>query len=206
MPKLVWIQPLESDWIFPRSNITHLGVALDESLFRCVRLARAWFAASPEPSLEFQGFRTQVNLFKHSAGNDPSGVHLEQPFSLKPTLEPIDHAALHASRNAVWFEVRTRHGEVFTSPKVAIDALPSAQISDPPIDGEEQTTQVTLTLEITIKHEGEFGKRALEELIGNLDAALNAQRDASGLAPESVDGVTEDFVFCDLEVRRKETQ
>ena len=195
MQNLVWIQPLESNWIFPRSNVTHLEVTLDESFFRCVLLARAWFAASPEPSLEFQGFRTQVNLFEHTAGNDPSGVHLERPNVLEPSLEPIDWAYLHASRNAVWFEVRTRHGEVFTTPKVAIDELPSAQISDPPTNTPETITHVTLALEITIKHEGEFNKRALEELITNLDTALNGQRDSGSLAPECVDGVTEFFVF-----------
>ena len=67
--------------------------------------------------------------------------------------------------------------------------------SKPSVSSPETITHVTLALEITIKHGGEFDKRALEELIHNLDAALNGQKDSGSLAPECVDGVTEFFVF-----------
>ena len=73
---------------------------------------------------------------------------------------------------------------------------PSALATDEsPGEPPDTITHVTLALEITIKHEGEFDKRALEELITNLDTALNGQRDSGCLAPECVDGVTELFVF-----------
>ena len=67
--------------------------------------------------------------------------------------------------------------------------------TEPPASPPDTITHVTLALEITIKHEGEFNKRALEELIRNLDTALNGQRDSGNLAPECVDGVTEFFMF-----------
>ena len=65
----------------------------------------------------------------------------------------------------------------------------------PSANSSDTITHVTLALEITIKHEGEFDKRALEDLITNLDAALNGQKDSGSLALECVDGVTEFFVF-----------
>jgi hypothetical protein len=73
--------------------------------------------------------------------------------------------------------------------------LPSESPTEPPTNTPDTITHVTLALEITIKHEGEFDKRALEELITNLDAALNGQKDSGSLAPECVNGVTEFFVF-----------
>jgi hypothetical protein len=195
MPNFIWIQPLESQYIFPRSDVTHLEVEINESLECCLRLARAWFKASPEPLLEAQSFRTQVGLLEHLDGNDPSGVHLERPNVLEPSLEPVDRAYLHVTREAVWFEVRTTHGETFTTPLIALETVPRLETGGLSGDALERTTQVTLALEITIKHEGEFDKRALEELIHNLDAALNGQKDSGSLAPECVDGVTEFFVF-----------
>ena len=72
---------------------------------------------------------------------------------------------------------------------------PVPQSSEPSASPPDTITHVTLALEITIKHEGEFDKCALEELIRNLDTALNGQRDLGSLAPECVDGVTEFFVF-----------
>ena len=73
--------------------------------------------------------------------------------------------------------------------------VPSELSTEPLANPLDAITHVTLALEITIKHEGEFDKRALEELIHNLDAALNGQKDSGSLAPECVDGVTEFFVF-----------
>ena len=73
--------------------------------------------------------------------------------------------------------------------------VPSGSSTEPPASPPDTITHVTLALEITIKHEGEFDKRALEELIRNLDTALNGQKDSGSLAPECVDGVTEFFVF-----------
>jgi hypothetical protein len=73
--------------------------------------------------------------------------------------------------------------------------VPSESSTEPPANPPDTITHVTLALEITIKHEGEFDKRALEELIRNLDTALNGQKDSGSLAPECVDGVTEFFVF-----------
>jgi hypothetical protein len=67
--------------------------------------------------------------------------------------------------------------------------------AEPSANPPDRITHVTLALEITIKHEGEFDKRALEQLIRNLDTALNGQRDSGSLAPECVDGMTEFFVF-----------
>jgi hypothetical protein len=75
--------------------------------------------------------------------------------------------------------------------------------AEPSVNSPDTITHVTLALEITIKHEGEFGKRALEELIRNLDTALNGQRDSGSLAPECVDGVTEFFVFRLLGIQQE---
>jgi hypothetical protein len=84
-----------------------------------------------------------------------------------------------------------------SSPPPSAD-LPSESSTEPPTNTPDTITHVTLALEITIKHEGEFDKRALEELIRNLDTALNGQRDSGSLAPECVDEVTEFFVFRPL--------
>jgi hypothetical protein len=73
--------------------------------------------------------------------------------------------------------------------------VPSESSAELPANPPDMITHVTLALEITIKHEGEFDKRALEELIRNLDTALNGQKDSGSLAPECVDGVTEYFIF-----------
>jgi hypothetical protein len=73
--------------------------------------------------------------------------------------------------------------------------VPSESSTEPPANPPDAITHVTLALEITIKHEREFDKWALEELIRNLDTALNGQKDSGSLAPECVDGVTEFFVF-----------
>jgi hypothetical protein len=195
MPNLIWILPLESHWIFPRSDVTHLEVEVNATLFRCLHLARAWLEASPEPTLEAQRFRAQGKLLVHTGGNDSTGAHPTRPFNLDPSPEAIDRAAFHVSRDSVWFEVTTTHGEIFMTPQVSFEAIPSPATHDAPPDSTERTTHITLALEITIKHEGEFDNRALEELIHNLDAALNGQRDSGSLAPECVDGVTEFFVF-----------
>jgi hypothetical protein len=195
MPNLIWILPLESHWIFPHSDVTHLEVEVNAMLIRCLQLGQAWLRVCPEPTLETQGFRAQGKLLVQSGSNDPTGAHPTRPFNLDPSPEAIDRAAFRVSRDSVWFEVTTTHGEIFITPQVSFEAIPSPAIHESPTSDTKRTTHVTLALEITIKHEGEFDKQALEELITNLDAALNGQKDSGSLAPECVDGVTEFFVF-----------
>lgn len=207
MPRTLWIQPLESRLPFPLSDATHLEVEVDESLFRCINLARNWFAASPEPLLERQSFGAEVNLLEHTIGGEaPVGVLGERPAGLEPSFEELSYAYLHVARTHVWFEVCTKRDEVLETPPVAFEALPVLEPGEAVKGNQEQITQVTLALEITILHEGAFTGDAIEELLHNLDFALEQQRDSASLAPESLDGVTQDFVFRDLDVRPGLTQ
>ncbi len=199
MSSVLWIQALESQ---PPSEVTHLEIEMDQSLFACLHLARAWFAASPEPRLEKQSFRAELTLLDQIGGMGvASGFRSERPPNLEPSFEVVREAYLHVSRESAWFEVRTMRGAVFDTRATPFEPSPTLEQSDAAISSEERVTQVTLALEIRILHEGEFGEAALEELLHNLDFALEQQRGSASLAPESVDGVTENFLFHLLDVR-----
>ena len=196
---MLWIQTLESQ---PPSEVTHLAIEMDQALFACLQLARAWFAASPEPRLEVQSFRAEVALLDQVGGvGVPTGFRSERPPYLEPSFEIVREAYLHVSRQAAWFEVCTVRGAVFETQATPFAPLPTPEESDAATSSEEQVTQVTLALKIRILHEGKFGEEALEELLHNLDFALEQQRGSASLAPESVDGVTENFLFHLLDVR-----
>ena len=199
MSDVLWIQALESQ---PPSEVTHLEIEMNQTLVACLQLARAWFAASPEPRLEKQSFRAEVALLDQVGGVRVStGFRSERSPNLEPSFEIVREAYLHVSRESAWFEVRTVRGAVFDMQPTPFDPPPILEESDAAISSEEQVTQVTLALEIRILHEGEFGEAALEELLHNLDFALEQQRSSASLAPESVDGVTENFLFHLLDVR-----
>ena len=206
MPYPLWIQPLESRLPVPLANVTHLEVEVNHSLWRYLDLAQKWFDASPEPLLEIQSFRAEVRLLEHM-GDAPvlTGKFADRPTGLEPSSEEVAYAHLHVTRQTCWFEVGLKHDEVLDAHPVVFNALPKPDNEKVPANNQEHTTQVTLALEMTILHEGLFTEDALEELLHNLDFALNQQRDSASLAPECVDGVTQAFAFYELDVRGKES-
>lgn len=204
MSDQVWIYPIHSKSPYLVSTVTHLEISEHAQLPRVVRLAQAWFDACPEPALEVQTFAVNLSLLEQNDGAPvPVGWCKTRPASLEESSELVVRAYLHLRRQQAWFEVIIRGYEaletVILSPELLLDFEPS-QLE---VTTGEAVTTVTTALELNIRHEGFFSEQALEELLTNLDFALNQQRDSSSLAPESLDGVTEDFLFQVLDVRRR---
>jgi hypothetical protein len=196
---MVWIQALE-----PRdeSGVMYLELQVNEALTRCVHLARAWFAASPEPKLEMQGFRVDAVLLVREGNSDiKTGLYAERPSGLKLGAQPSDETLLCVAKNALWFSVRWARGTALETTRITDDFPLRVALIERAVGAEEQLTQVTLALELLILHEGAFDQPALEELLFNLDFALESQRGNASLAPERVDGVTEHFAFRVLDIR-----
>jgi hypothetical protein len=200
----VWIYPIHPRSPFLVSTVTHLEISEQAQLPHLMRLAQAWFDVCPEPALEVQTFAVNVTLLEQNDGaRVPVGWSNTRPASLEESSEPVVRAYLHLRRQQAWFEVSisgydTLETVVF-SPKLLLEFEPS----QPESNTGETVTTVTAALGLNIRHEGVFSEQALEELLSNLDFALNQQRDSSSLAPESLDGVTEDFLFQILDVRRR---
>jgi hypothetical protein len=200
----VWIYPIHSRSPYLVSTVTHLEISEQAQLPRLVRLAQAWFDACPEPALDVQTFAVNLSLLEQNEGAQvPVGWCIARPASLEESSEPVVRAYLHLRRQQVWFEVSIRGYDTLETvvfpPELLLDFEPS-QLE---VTTGEVVTTITAALELNIRHEGVFSEQALEELLTNLDFALNQQRDSSSLAPESLDGVTEDFLFQVLDVRRR---
>ena len=200
----LWIQPAHSRQPQPLSTATHLEINLDATFFRCLALARAWFEVCPEHLLEIQSFCVEVNLLKQVNGEDVfDGEFLERPANLESLDEDIAYAYLHVTRLGAWLEICTTEDEALeTNPCLYKNVpLPSSDVSES--DKTERSSQVTLALKMQIQHTGAFTEMAVEELLNNLDFALNQQRDAASFSPESLDGVTKDFNFYLLDFRQE---
>jgi hypothetical protein len=200
----VWIYPIHSRSPYLVSTVTHLEISEQSQLHRVVRLAQAWFDACPEPALEVQTFAVNLSLLEQNDGaRVPVGWCKARSASLEESSEPVVRAYLHLRRQQAWFEVSIRGYDTLETvvflPKLLLEFEPS----EPQSATGEAVTTVTAALELNIRHEGIFSEQALEELLTNLDFALNQQRDSSSLAPESLDGVTEHFLFQILDVRRR---
>ena len=200
----LWIQPAHSRQPQPLSAATHLEISLDTTFFRCLDLARAWFEVCPEHLLEIQSFCIEVNLLEQTDGKIKfDGEFLERPANIEILDEDIAYAYLHVTRLGAWLEICTTQDEALeTNPCLHKNVpLPSSDVPEP--DQAERSSQVTLVLKMQIQHTGAFTEMALEELLKNLDFALNQQRDTASLSPESLDGVTEDFNFYLLDLRQE---
>jgi hypothetical protein len=209
---MIWVQPLYSRHAHPDSLATHLEVELEPSLMRCLRLARNWFAACPEHLLEIQTFCVNPTLLMGTGSTEVSeprpraaGVFAARPAGWREQDQDLTYAFLHVGRSALWFEVCTHRDEVLETAPIQLEDVPTLEYKKPAADECGRVTVVTLALELTIRHDGAFTDAAFEELLNNLDFALEGQRGSGCLAPESLDGVTEDFVFRDLDLRWKET-
>jgi hypothetical protein len=200
----VWIYPIHSRSPFLVSTVTHLEISEHAQLPRVVRLAQAWFDACPESTLEVQTFAVNLSLLEQNeSARVPVGWCKARPAPLEESSEPVVRAYLHLRRQQAWFEVSIRGYDTLETvvfpPKLLLEFEPS----QPQSTTDEAVTTITAALELNIRHEGGFSEQALEELLTNLDFALNQQRDSSSLAPESLDGLTEDFLFQVLDVRRR---
>jgi hypothetical protein len=199
-----WIYPIHSRSPFLVSTVTHLEINEQAQLPRVVRLAQAWFDACPEPALEVQTFAVNVTLLEQNENaRVPVGWCKARPSSLEESSEPVIRAHLHLRRQQAWFEVSSRGYDTLETVVFPPELLLEFEPSQPESNTGETVTTVTAALGLNIRHEGVFSEQALEELLSNLDFALNQQRDSSSLAPESLDGVTEDFLFQILDVRRR---
>jgi hypothetical protein len=200
----VWIYPIHSRSPFLVSTVTHLEISQHAQLPRLVRLAQAWFDACPEPTLEVQTFAVNLSLLEQNDGAPvPVGWCKARPALLEESSEPVVRASLHLRRQQAWFEVSVRGYDALETVVFSPELLLEFEPSEPQSATGEAVTTVTAALGLNIRHEGVFSEQALEELLTNLDFALNQQRDSSSLAPESLDGVTEDFLFQVLDVRRR---
>ena len=199
-PRL-WIQSLETTLPFSTFQATHLEVRLDFGFTRLIALARAWFNACPEPSLELQIFSTNLLLLNQTSSETvAAGVYEKRPVNLEPSSECV--ASVNIARETLWFEFGVAQDEVYETSPITLEQFPKPEPEPVPL-GREVVTQVTLALELGIRHDGVFTEAALEELLHNLDFALEQQRTSSSLAPESLDAITEHFVFRDLDIRLK---
>ena len=204
MSDQVWIYPIHPRSPYLVSTVTHLEISEHAQLPRVVRLAQAWFDACPEPALEVQTFAVNVTLLEQNENAQvPVGWCKTRPASLEESSEPVVRAYLHLVRHQAWFEVSIRGYDTLETVVFAPGLLLELEPSQPESTTGETLTTVTAALELTIRHEGVFSEQVLKELLTNLDFALNQQRDSSSLAPESLDGVTEDFLFQILDVRRR---
>ena len=128
------------------------------------------------------------------------------------------YSFLHISRDGVWFEVCTREDDVLESRVVPFENLPIVEVATMSEDLEtlpgaeagqgprDSVSQITLALEIKIEHADAFDDQAREELLRNLDFALEQQRNGDCLAPESLNAVTRDFCFRILDTFQLEAQ
>ena len=199
-----WIQPAHSRRPQPLSTATHLEINLDTTFFRCLELARAWFEVCPEQLLEIQSFCVEVHLLEQmNSEPDFDDEFNERPTNLEILDEDIAYAYLHVTRLGAWLEVCTTQDEALETNPCLHKNVPFPPSDVPEPDKTERSSQVTLALKMQIQHTGAFTEMALEELLNNLDFALNQQRDAASLSPESLDGVTEDFNFYLLDLRQE---
>jgi hypothetical protein len=216
MPDSGWILPLQSRFAEPDHGITHLEVPITTDLERQVSLARAWFDACPDPSLHIQTFTVDVTLLERRGINE-AGVPA-YPANLEVSEQVAVYSFLHLSRDGVWFEVCTREDDVLESRVVPFDNVPVVEVVtncedlETPPDAEagqgprDSVSQITLALEIKIEHTDAFDDQAREELLRNLDFALEQQRNDGCLAPESLNAVTRDFCFRILDAFQLEAQ
>jgi hypothetical protein len=216
MPDSAWILPLQSRFAEPVHGITHLEVPITTDLERQVSLARAWFDASPDPSLHIQTFTVDMTLLEQR-GINGAGVP-PYPAKLELSGQVAVYTFLHVSRDGVWFEVCTREDDVLESRVVPFDNVPVVDVATnsehlETVPGAEagqgsrdSISQITLALEIKIEHAAAFDDQAREELLRNLDFALEQQRNGDCLAPESLNAVTRDFCFRILDTHQLEIQ
>jgi hypothetical protein len=200
----LWIQPAHSRRPQPLSAATHLEINLDTVFFRCLQLARAWFDVCPEHLLEIQSFVVEVNLLEQTNGETKfEGEFAERPINLEILDKDVAYAYLHVTRLGAWLEVCTTQDEALETNPCLHKNVPLLSVDVPQPDEVESSSQVTLALKMQIQHIGIFTEKALEELLNNLDFALNQQRDTASLSPESLDGVTQDFSFHLLDLRQE---
>ena len=145
-------------------------------------------------------------IVKRHFGEDDAerkDMFLTRPHGLEPTNEDVDQALLHVNRaNTIWLEIKTRQNiriETVQSKIPPIPLLREITLSPPDTT---ITSTVTLALKMKIRHEGEFTYPTVDELLHNLDYALNQQAGSSCLSPESLDAVTNHFTFSVLEVSK----
>jgi hypothetical protein len=212
----VWILPLHSRFAEPVHKITHLEVPITVDLERQVSLARAWFDVCPDPSLHVQSFTVELTLLEQRDIN-LTGVPT-YPAKLEASGQVAVYSLLHISRDGVWFEACTREDDVLESPVVPFDNVPvvdfvvkSADIeprseAEPGQGHRDLVSQITLALEIKIEHAAAFDDQAYDELLRNLDFALEQQRNGDCLAPESSNAVTRDFCFRILDTHLLEAR
>jgi hypothetical protein len=216
MPDSTWIHPLQSRFAEPVHGITHLEVPITADLERQVSLARAWFDACPDPSLHIQTFTVDVILLEQHSVN-AVGL-LSHSAKHKISQQVAVYSFLHISRDGVWFEVCTRGDDVLESRVVPFETVPIVEVAtnsedlETSLDAEtsrgprDSVSQITLALEIKIEHAAAFDGQACDELLRNLDFALEQQRNGDCLAPESLNAVTRDFCFRILDTFQLEAQ
>ncbi len=216
MSDSAWILPLQSRFAEPVHGITHLEVPITADLERQVSLARAWFDACPDPSLHIQTFTVDVSLLEQRGFNE-AGVPT-YPAKLEVSEQVTVYSLLHISRDGVWLEVYTREDDVLESRVVPFENVPVVEVATTSKDLEkppgaeadhgprDSVSQITLALEIKIEHANAFDDQAREELLRNLEFALEQQRNGDCLAPESLNAVTRDFCFRILDTFQLEAQ
>jgi hypothetical protein len=166
----VWIYPIHSRSPYLVSTVTHLEISEQAQLLRLVRLAQAWFDACPESTLEVQTFAVNVTLLEQNdSARVPVGWCKARPASLEESSEPVVRAFLHLRRQQAWFEVSIRGYDTLETivfpPELLLELEPSQAESNT----DETVTTVTAALELTIRHEGFFNERALEESTARLE-------------------------------------